>query len=243
MYALAAGGTLEDRPRYNKTRCFDPFPFPDCPEPQKAAIRALAEELDALRKRAQAQHGFGLTAIYNVLDKVRANQPLTAKEQFIHDHALVSTLRHLHDQIDAAVAAAYGWPWPLSDQEILVRVVALNAARITEEAQGRIRWLRPEFQAPTQQRLALASGREKNNAKAKPVAPKKSRAKTPWPQQRPAQVEAVFAALSTPGEPTTAKELANAFARGDPKAIAEILAALVTLGRIRRGDTRGTFVT
>lgn len=27
-WALAAGGTLEDRPRYNKVRCFDPFPFP-----------------------------------------------------------------------------------------------------------------------------------------------------------------------------------------------------------------------
>jgi hypothetical protein len=27
VYALAAGGTLEDRPRYNKSRCFDPFPF------------------------------------------------------------------------------------------------------------------------------------------------------------------------------------------------------------------------
>src|SRR5690606_19034617 len=26
-WSLAAGGTLEDRPRYNKTRCFDPFPF------------------------------------------------------------------------------------------------------------------------------------------------------------------------------------------------------------------------
>jgi hypothetical protein len=28
-WALAAGGTLEDRPRYNKTRCFETFPFPD----------------------------------------------------------------------------------------------------------------------------------------------------------------------------------------------------------------------
>ncbi|WP_395444555.1 class I SAM-dependent DNA methyltransferase [Caulobacter sp. UC70_42] len=32
VWALAQGGTLEDRPRYNKTRCFDPFPFPDPPE-------------------------------------------------------------------------------------------------------------------------------------------------------------------------------------------------------------------
>jgi hypothetical protein len=31
-WALAAGGTLEDRPRYNKTRCFEPFPFPEVSE-------------------------------------------------------------------------------------------------------------------------------------------------------------------------------------------------------------------
>ncbi len=42
-WALAAGGTLEDRPRYNKTRCFDPFPFPDAAEPQRERIRALGE--------------------------------------------------------------------------------------------------------------------------------------------------------------------------------------------------------
>lgn len=28
VWALASGATLEDRPRYDKTRCFDPFPFP-----------------------------------------------------------------------------------------------------------------------------------------------------------------------------------------------------------------------
>ena len=27
-WAMRAGGTLEDRPRYSKSRCFDPFPFP-----------------------------------------------------------------------------------------------------------------------------------------------------------------------------------------------------------------------
>lgn len=79
VYALAAGGTLEDRPRYNKTRCFDPFPFPDCTEKQKDRIRAIAEELDALRKRTQAQHRLGLTDIYNVIEKIRAGNPSTQR--------------------------------------------------------------------------------------------------------------------------------------------------------------------
>jgi len=49
-WALAAGGTLEDRPRYNKTRCFEPFPFPDPTQPQRERIRFLGERLDAHRK-------------------------------------------------------------------------------------------------------------------------------------------------------------------------------------------------
>jgi hypothetical protein len=52
----AAGGTLEDRPRYNKTRCFDPFPFPACDEGTKTRVRELGERLDAHRKRRQAEH-------------------------------------------------------------------------------------------------------------------------------------------------------------------------------------------
>lgn len=50
VWALASGGTLEDRPRYNKTRCFEPFPFPICDDTLKAQIRELGERLDAHRK-------------------------------------------------------------------------------------------------------------------------------------------------------------------------------------------------
>jgi len=109
-FALAVGGTLEDRPVYNKTRCFDPFPFPLCSEPEKMPIRKLAEELDAHRKRVQeAEHGLTLTGLYNVLEKVRSGEPLTDKERAIHDKGLVSVLKQLHDDLDAAVFAAYGW--------------------------------------------------------------------------------------------------------------------------------------
>ena len=110
VYALAAGGTLEDRPRYNKSRCFDPFPFPLCNEADKDRIRQLAEELDAHRKRVQAAHpGLTLTGMYNVLEKLRAGEELTAKDKLIHDQGLVSILQQLHDSLDEAVFAAYGW--------------------------------------------------------------------------------------------------------------------------------------
>jgi len=69
----ANGSTLEDRPRFIKSRVFDPFPFPDATDALKIRIRAAAEELDALRKRQQAEHpGLTLTQIYNVLEKLRA---------------------------------------------------------------------------------------------------------------------------------------------------------------------------
>jgi hypothetical protein len=240
-FALAAGGTLEDRPRYQTTRCFDPFPFPVCDAKQRAHIAKLAESLDAHRKRAQAEHGLGLTTIYNVLEKLSANQPLTDKEKLVHDHALVSTLILLHDDLDAAVAHAYGWPADLPDAEILKNLVALNAARLKEEKLGQIRWLRPEFQAPAQDALSLASCKKPTKPKPAPATGAKSRAKPVWPKERPAQVEAVSAALNAAGSPLTAAELAAGFARADAKAVAEILAALVTLGRAHRGEKRGTF--
>ena len=48
-----------------------------------------------------------------------------------------------------AVFDAYGWPHDLSDEEILARLVALNAERAEEERRGIVRWLRPEFQNPS----------------------------------------------------------------------------------------------
>ncbi len=36
-------------------------------------------------------------------------EPLTAKEREIHDQGLVSVLKQIHDDLDAAVLEAYGW--------------------------------------------------------------------------------------------------------------------------------------
>jgi len=131
-WALAAGGDLEDRPRYNKTRCFDPFPFPAATPAQAAEIAALADEIDALRKAHLAAHPhLTLTILYNVLAAIRANQPLSRADRDVLDAGHVEILRHLHDRLDVAVAAAYGWPADLS-AAIVERVVALNRERAAE---------------------------------------------------------------------------------------------------------------
>lgn len=70
-WALAAGGRLGIRhdPRYNKTRCFEPFPFADASAKVRERIRMLAESLDAHRKRQQASHPkLILTKLYKAFD-------------------------------------------------------------------------------------------------------------------------------------------------------------------------------
>lgn len=236
VFSLVAGGRLGvgNDPRYNKSRCFDTFPFPLCGEHVKERIRKLAEDLDAHRKRVQAQHGLTLTGLYNVLEKVRAGDPLNAKEKLIHDHGLVSVLKQLHDDLDAAVFAAYGWPATLTDAEILERLVALNAERAAEEKRGIIHWLRPEYQAAQQH------GRTKQNELTLPEgeAPKKKSAKpkgkAPWPATLAERVRAVETALHSHGSPVGPDELADEFARAKSASVAEILETLVTMGRARR---------
>ncbi len=136
-WAIAAGATLEDRPVYNKSTCFECFPFPATSEEQAARIRTLAEHLDAHRKRQQAAHpDLTLTGMYNVLDKLRSGEPLTAKERVIHEQGLVSVLRQLHDDLDAAVLDAYGW----CDLLPLLRIAMGMDARVprAQDAQERL---------------------------------------------------------------------------------------------------------
>ncbi len=154
VWATASGGWLGvgDDPRWNKTKVFDPFPFPTPDDAQAPHIRTIAEELDAHRKRVLAEHPhLTLTGLYNVVEKLRAGiapAALTGEDRRIFDDGLVLILKELHDRLDAAVADAYGWPADLSDSDILARLVALNKQRAQEEANGIVRWLRPDYQIP-----------------------------------------------------------------------------------------------
>ncbi|MEZ5539065.1 MAG: type IIL restriction-modification enzyme MmeI [Pseudomonadales bacterium] len=140
-WALAAGGRLGvgNDPRYNKSRCFEPFPFPAATEEQKARIRELAEQLDAHRKKQQAQHPeLTLTGMYNVLEKLKSGDALTAKEKTIHEQGLVSVLKQLHDELDLAVLDAYGWN-DLAELMQVVNGVTPSALRATPPtSQGEI---------------------------------------------------------------------------------------------------------
>lgn len=149
VWALMSGGTLEDRPRYNKARCFDQFPFPDANAAQQARIAELAEELDITRKVVLSEvSGLTMTELYNLRDKLRSGATMDLSQQDRARTARAGIVNRLHEQLDEAVAAAYGWPADLAPAEIVTRLVALNAERAAEEAAGTVRWLRPDYQRP-----------------------------------------------------------------------------------------------
>ncbi len=247
VWALAAGATLEDRPVYNKSTCFECFAFPALSDKQQSHIATLAEQLDSHRKRQQAAHpDLTLTGMYNVLDKLRSGEALNAKDKTIHEHGLVSVLRQLHDELDAAVLDAYGWSdlLPLLriahgndaategqsredakrafDEAILERLVALNAERAAEEARGLVRWLRPEFQNP-QARAADAPAPEQATLDTTTddeddTAPVSpaSAKPVPWPKDTVDQVRAVADLLAASPAPLSLDEIGQRFTARGP---------------------------
>ena len=149
VWALAAGGMLEDRPRYTKTLCFNAFPFPDATQVLRSEIAGIAEQLDRHRAEAIARDArVTMTGMYNVVAKLRDGEVLSEEERAIHELAGCGTLRTLHDRLDAAVARGYGWAWPTEEKAVLALLVALHDVRAAEEAEGTVRWLRPSYQIP-----------------------------------------------------------------------------------------------
>jgi hypothetical protein len=236
LWALEAGGRLGvgDDPRYNKSACFDAFPFPAPTDAQAARIRELAESLDAHRKSRQAEHAdLTMTNMYNVLENLRARTALSAKDKKTHEQGLCSTLLKLHDDLDEAVFAAYGWPTTLTDEELLERLVALNAERAEEESRGLIRYLRPDYQAPTEP-TQLAMDTEDEDQPEIPAAPKPQTDRPEWPPGLVARIALVQSALKTTPTPTTPESLARTFKNAKTDQVAEILETLKTLGLLRR---------
>jgi len=215
--------------RYLKTKCFDPFPFPDLTDSQRTHLRQLGEDLDAHRKRQQAAHPkLTLTQMYNVLEKLRAGEDITGKDKDIYDQGLIGILRDLHDQIDAAVADAYGWPADLSDEDILLRLVALNKERSEEEARGHIRWLRPDYQNPTGAQAAKGKTADMDLGVVAKVE------KAPWPKTMPEQIAAVRETLIELGDATPA-EVARRFVRARAGSVEPLLDSLAAVGQAEKG--------
>src|SRR5262249_51213241 len=111
IWSLRKGTSLENRPRYTATTCFEPFPFPWPPgkesqsDPRVIAIAETARDLVEKRDRWLNPSGASeadlkkrtLTNLYN-------ERP--------------TWLRLAHEKLDKAVFTAYAWPSDLSDEQI-----------------------------------------------------------------------------------------------------------------------------
>jgi hypothetical protein len=119
LWARRAGTQLRDAEsasRYTLSMTFETFPFPDPTPSQKQAIADAANELNNLREvwlnPADATDGDldkrTLTNLYN-------QNP--------------TWLINANKQLDDAVMDAYGWPHDISDDDVLVNLLALNFQR------------------------------------------------------------------------------------------------------------------
>jgi methylase of polypeptide subunit release factors len=153
VWALRSGSSLEDRPRYTPTTCFETFPFPEGLTPNIPAAEYAADQ-NAKAIAIAAQDLFKLRDHY-LSPPEWTDWIITPEEQAAgfpkrpvakpgHEADLKKrTLTNLynarpawlalaHETLDKAVAAANGWSDytpAMEDGEILRRLLELNFAR------------------------------------------------------------------------------------------------------------------
>jgi hypothetical protein len=150
QWACAFGSSLEDRPVYTPSDCFETFAFPRDFE-SNAALEHAGREYYDYRAALMVKNDEGLTKTYN-----RFHDPENHEPDIVR-------LRELHAAMDRAVLDAYGWSdiptacdffpdyveededgnevpksiryrWPDEVRdEVLARLLALNAERHAEE--------------------------------------------------------------------------------------------------------------
>ncbi len=132
-------GTPEYK-NYKPTECGRTFPLPLAASSLKSVLEDCGNRLNSERERLFSSLELGPTSIYN-----RLHDPDEAKDD-------IQKLRHLHVEMDQAVAAAYGWTdldlghgfhqtkqglrYTISDparREVLARLLKLNHERYAEE--------------------------------------------------------------------------------------------------------------
>ena len=147
MWSLRLGTSLENRPRYTPTTTFETFPFPEglspdvsaseyAEDPCAAAIAEAARRLVELRDRwlnppewaewidepFPGYPGRSIPRDEAAGEKLK-NRTLT---KLYNDRP--QWLADSHMALDAAVAAAYGWPADIADEDALRKLLTLNLA-------------------------------------------------------------------------------------------------------------------
>ena len=145
-WSLRLGTSLEDRPRYTPTTTFETFPFPlgltpNVPASDYAAdspavaIALEAQRLVELRDRwlnppewvewvDEPVSGYPKRPVPRDEDAAKALKKRTLTNLY---NARPQWLADVHATLDAAVAAAYGWPADISDDDALQELLSLNS--------------------------------------------------------------------------------------------------------------------
>lgn len=102
-----------------------------------------------------------------------------------------------------------------AEEELLMRLVELNKKRAAEEAQGKVSWLHPNYQAPEATQVSAEIGTEQAEA-PKAVAPAE-KGKATFPKAMPVQLHVLREALAE--RPHTVDSLAELFKRKPRKSV------------------------
>jgi type II restriction/modification system DNA methylase subunit YeeA len=147
-WSLRLGTSLEDRPRYTSSTTFRTFPFPagltpDSPaadygdDPRAVAIADAARRLNELRE-AWLNPPDLVERVPEVVPELPDRVvPVSPKATAILKKRTLTNLYNerpawldnAHRDLDAAVAAAYGWPADIGEEEALARLLDLNRER------------------------------------------------------------------------------------------------------------------
>ncbi len=152
VWSIRTGSSLLNNPRYTSSTTFRTFPFPegltpDIPasayadDPRAQAIAAAAKELNEKRE-AWLNPPDLVTIVPEVVpgypDRILPKNDKAAAE--LKKRTLTNLynqrpawLDMLHKRLDAAVAAAYGWPADISEEDALARLFALNQERAAKQ--------------------------------------------------------------------------------------------------------------
>lgn len=147
-WALEMGSTLEDRPTYTPTATFQTYPFPQGLTPNLPAEAYVADPRAVRIANAMSQinelrnNWINPADLVNIEAEVRPGYPDRVVPKDEDAAAVLKTLTltnlynkrptwldNAHRELDAAVAAAYGWPEDIADDDALARLLALNLSR------------------------------------------------------------------------------------------------------------------
>ena len=164
MWARFFGSSMKDDLRYTPSDCFETFPFPEGWETD-GSLEAAGRSYYGLRAALMVEHDEGMTKTYNRFHDIYETDRRIAE------------LRELHAVMDRAVLNAYGWAdvatdceflldheideaswgrkkkpyryrWPdPTRDEVLARLLALNAERAADEAGRSAPAVRPRRRA------------------------------------------------------------------------------------------------